>query len=75
MHFKTVHAIPVCLHNPIVNFYAQFLPVVVLNSWEELTVALLEGVQGVDWSNLDTLLDVKHWDLFGRDALEALKKT
>jgi hypothetical protein len=60
-----VKAIPVCLHNPIVDFYAQFLPIVVLNSWEELSVEMLEGVQGADWSNLDTILNVENWNMFG----------
>jgi hypothetical protein len=68
-----VRCIPVCLHNPIVDFYAQFLPIVVLNSWEELTREMLEGIQGVEWGNLDTLLDVENWNMFGpNDATSIL---
>ncbi len=59
-----LHTIPICLHNPVASFYGQYLPVVLLNSWEELTPALIEGVHGVDWGNLDTLLSVENWNMF-----------
>jgi hypothetical protein len=64
-----LHTIPVCVHNPVASFYGQYLPVVLLNSWEELTPALLEGIQGVDWENLDTFLNVDNWNFFGRQGI------
>ena len=60
-----VRTVPICLHNPIVDFYAQFLPIVVLNNWEELTVEMLEGIQGIDWCNADVLLALENWNFFG----------
>jgi hypothetical protein len=51
-----VKTIPICLPNIIVNYYAKYFPVVILNDWDELDISKLEDIyNNADWSNYDKL--------------------
>jgi hypothetical protein len=55
-----VKTIPICLPNIIVNYYAKYFPVVILNDWDELDISKLEDIYNkADWSNYDKL-DMKY---------------
>jgi len=57
LYMKTI---PICLPNTIVNYYAKYFPVVILNDWDELDISKLEDIyNNANWSNYDKL-DMKY---------------
>jgi hypothetical protein len=47
-----VKTIPICKSNIIVNYYAKYFPIVILNDWDELDISKLEDIyNNADWTN------------------------
>ena len=56
LYLKTV---PICLKNPVTEYFSQFFPVVLLDSWEELDVTQL--VYSPWPSTYAEMIDVVYW--------------
>jgi hypothetical protein len=67
-----VKTIPICLPNIIVNYYAKYFPVVILNDWDELDISKLDDIyNNADWSNYYKL-DIKYIKNMIKNGLNTL---